>query len=256
MAAIKAKVPILGCGKARLSLSFGLQKDFWGEGKDYNHHGCDFWRDDAPAKSDTILAPWAGTMTAVQTGYKNVGNLNLVGSAQYGNMAELDVGGGHTVLCCHLETVAVKKGDKVKAGQVLGTMGRSGYCTGLHLHLGLRKGSTWIDPLPYLTGAKALPGGTLYTCCHGSCADPHQTCVEHTVEARDKHAGKTPCTAAYLQPKNRRYCNHHRSVCGQQHGEDHSAHGGAGRKVHAFALLSGHGVPMGFRAWGDCDGIR
>lgn len=40
-------------------------------------------------------------------------------------------------------SVRVKKGQKVKAGQVLGRMGTSGNTTGLHLHFSVHKG--WIN---------------------------------------------------------------------------------------------------------------
>jgi murein DD-endopeptidase MepM/ murein hydrolase activator NlpD len=40
-------------------------------------------------------------------------------------------------------SVRVKKGQKVKAGQILGRMGTSGNTSGLHLHFSVHKG--WID---------------------------------------------------------------------------------------------------------------
>lgn len=58
----------------------------------------------------------------------------------------------------HLDTWDVKVGDKVKAGQKIGTMGASGKCTAMHLHFGLCKGDKitytskdkWLNPLDYL----------------------------------------------------------------------------------------------------------
>lgn len=37
----------------------------------------------------------------------------------------------------HLDSFAVKKGDKVILGQKIGTMGQTGTCDGMHLHLGI-----------------------------------------------------------------------------------------------------------------------
>lgn len=37
----------------------------------------------------------------------------------------------------HLDSFLVKKGQKVILGQKIGTMGQSGNCTGMHLHLGI-----------------------------------------------------------------------------------------------------------------------
>lgn len=61
----------------------------------------------------------------------------------------------------HLSKVIVKKGQKVKRGQVIGYSGNSGNSTGTHLHFEIRKGG-WLsnvhfDPMPYLKGQKELP---------------------------------------------------------------------------------------------------
>ena len=67
----------------------------------------------------------------------------------------------------------VKKGDMVKKGQRLGIMGNTGNCSssrkdlaaeylGTHIHLGIKENSTaynngtWVNPIPYLTGAKVI----------------------------------------------------------------------------------------------------
>lgn len=44
----------------------------------------------------------------------------------------------------------LKKGAKVSKGQVLGYMGSTGNSTGAHLHWGIKKNGSWIDPAPYL----------------------------------------------------------------------------------------------------------
>ncbi|MCP4603985.1 MAG: M23 family metallopeptidase [Proteobacteria bacterium] len=47
----------------------------------------------------------------------------------------------------HLQSIAVKGGESVKAGQIIGTVGRSGTVTsGPHLHLEFRVGTNRIDP--------------------------------------------------------------------------------------------------------------
>lgn len=58
----------------------------------------------------------------------------------------------------HLDSWDVKLGDKVKAGQKIGTMGASGNCSAMHLHFGLCKGDKitytskdkWLNPCDYL----------------------------------------------------------------------------------------------------------
>lgn len=48
----------------------------------------------------------------------------------------------------HLDDICVEKGQKVEAGTLLGHTGRSGYATGIHLHLGLKylNTSAYSDP--------------------------------------------------------------------------------------------------------------
>lgn len=60
---------------------------------------------------------------------------------------------------CHLQkkSIPVKKGQQVKAGDVIGYMGDSGSAKGGHLHLGIRTvKNVHQDPLPYLEGTKSL----------------------------------------------------------------------------------------------------
>lgn len=56
-----------------------------------------------------------------------------------------------SLLHCHLDSIKVKKGDKVKEGTLIGYTGQTGRATGVHLHLGMTKiGKTeWLDPHKY-----------------------------------------------------------------------------------------------------------
>ena len=67
----------------------------------------------------------------------------------------------YTSLYAHMKanSFQVKKGDKVKAGQILGQMGTTGASTGIHLHLEIWKGKTngwsadgkgFADPIKFL----------------------------------------------------------------------------------------------------------
>ena len=56
-------------------------------------------------------------------------------------------GGALRSLYMHLDTIAVRDWDVVEAGQIIGTVGRTGTVqSGAHLHLELRTGTTRIDP--------------------------------------------------------------------------------------------------------------
>ena len=59
--------------------------------------------------------------------------------------------GGFETLYGHcLPTRAVRVGEVVKKGEVIGYMGNTGRSTGTHLHLELRRGRTTLNPLAFL----------------------------------------------------------------------------------------------------------
>lgn len=68
----------------------------------------------------------------------------------YGNATAIDHGGGLVTLYGHQSRIIVKVGQKVDAGQVIGYVGCTGYCTGPHLHFEVREDGTPVDPLKYL----------------------------------------------------------------------------------------------------------
>ena len=52
----------------------------------------------------------------------------------------------------HNQRNLVHKGDRVKAGDIIARVGRSGRSSGPHLHFEVRRGPTPVDPLAYLPG--------------------------------------------------------------------------------------------------------
>ena len=50
----------------------------------------------------------------------------------------------------HMNHLNVKSGQKVTRGEILGTMGRSGNATGVHLHYEVRRNGKPVNPQPYL----------------------------------------------------------------------------------------------------------
>lgn len=50
----------------------------------------------------------------------------------------------------HLSEIGVEKGRKVRRGEIIGTVGRTGNATGAHLHFEVRRGGAACDPESYL----------------------------------------------------------------------------------------------------------
>jgi murein DD-endopeptidase MepM/ murein hydrolase activator NlpD len=74
------------------------------------------------------------------------------------------VNGGYIVIAhpdgtvseyAHLATTFVREGQRVTAGQVIGRVGDTGLCTGPHLHLGMKKGGKFVNPLLFLPDVRS-----------------------------------------------------------------------------------------------------
>lgn len=97
-----------------------------------------------------IHASWSGTVTTAFKGCVK-GNLNCGDMA--GNYVTIKHNKSLYTRYLHLRNVYVKKGQKVKAGQLIGLEGSTGYSTGEHLHFEIIKNGKKINPLPYLQKA-------------------------------------------------------------------------------------------------------
>ena len=70
----------------------------------------------------------------------------VVSATGYGLHVVLDHGDGLTTLYGHLESVSVRDGDEVAAGDVIGLVGSTGNSTGPHLHFEVRRDGIPEDP--------------------------------------------------------------------------------------------------------------
>lgn len=71
----------------------------------------------------------------------------------YGNVIEIDHGNGVITLYGHNKELLVKAGDKVKKGEQISVMGRTGLVygkTGIHVHFEVRVNGVKKNPLPYI----------------------------------------------------------------------------------------------------------
>ncbi len=64
----------------------------------------------------------------------------------FGNYCIIDHGGGYTTLYAHASEITVKEGQQVTTGDVIGTVGSTGYSTGYHLHFEVRVNGERKDP--------------------------------------------------------------------------------------------------------------
>lgn len=68
----------------------------------------------------------------------------------YGKMVMIESEGKFATLYAHFSKIVIKQGAKVRIGDTIGLMGRTGHATGSHLHFEVRTKRGPVDPLPYL----------------------------------------------------------------------------------------------------------
>jgi len=69
----------------------------------------------------------------------------------YGNSVIIDHGHGIFSAYFHLDKIKAKENDLVKKGTIIGTVGKTGYVTGPHLHLSIKVNNVSIDPLRFVS---------------------------------------------------------------------------------------------------------
>jgi murein DD-endopeptidase MepM/ murein hydrolase activator NlpD len=69
-----------------------------------------------------------------------------------GKRIVINHGGGFQTLYAHMNDFAVKNGDKVTRGQVIGTVGNTGVSAGPHLHYEVHKNGKAVNPINYYFG--------------------------------------------------------------------------------------------------------
>lgn len=76
----------------------------------------------------------------------------------YGNTVIVDHEHGFETRYAHLESIAVRPGQRLREGELLGVMGSTGLSTGVHLHFELRFVGRALDPVKAIAAARARKG--------------------------------------------------------------------------------------------------
>lgn len=121
---------------AKISSGFGYRTDPKTGKKGEFHNGIDL----AVPTGTPVKAPMDGVVSLVNSG------------GDGGNQIIIRHSNGYYTGYAHLSRLLVKKGDRIKQGDVIALSGNTGKSTGPHLHL------TMTDP----AGAKIDPGKYLY----------------------------------------------------------------------------------------------
>ena len=113
---------------------YGSQRILNGKPK-WPHYGIDF----AAKEGTEIKAMLDGVVTLAEPDLFYTGGTLI-----------FDHGHGISTLYMHMKTLMVKKGQKVKQGDVIGTVGSTGRSTGAHLDIRLNWFQTRLDPATVL----------------------------------------------------------------------------------------------------------
>ena len=128
-----ASTPSIWPTRGYISSAFGWRKDPF-TGKRAFHKGIDI----ATRYGNPIIAPADGIVLA--TRYEKT----------YGKYIILDHNFGFTTLYAHLSKFAVRPGQRVKRGDVIGYVGRTGKALGPHLHYEIRIHNKAVNPYNYI----------------------------------------------------------------------------------------------------------
>ena len=136
LAAIPAIQPVKNENLKQMASGYGYRSDPFTKVRKF-HAGMDF-----SAKSGTPIFATGG-------GIVNRADNNASG---YGNHIVIRHGFGYETLYAHLSKYKVKKGQKVKRGDIIGYIGSSGRSEAPHLHYEVHKNGEVVNPINYYYG--------------------------------------------------------------------------------------------------------
>ena len=130
---ILASTPSIWPCQGFVTSEFGYRKSPF-TGRRELHRGIDI----ATKLGEEICAPADGVIVKVTR------------ESDMGNMVKIDHGRNVCTYYGHLLKTMVRKGEKVKRGDVIGLVGNSGRSTGPHLHYGITLSGVHMNPRKYL----------------------------------------------------------------------------------------------------------
>lgn len=133
LASIPAIQPVSNKELKRIGSYFGYRTDPFYKVTKF-HEGIDFT---ATVGTD-VYSTGDGTVTSVERSRSG-----------YGNCITINHGFGYETVYAHLSKMDVRRGEKVKRGQVIGHVGNTGKSTAPHLHYEVRKGGKPVDPINF-----------------------------------------------------------------------------------------------------------
>ncbi len=95
-----------------------------------------------------IVAPYGSKIVAPAAGIVEFAGWK----SGWGRCLEIDHGNGIVTFFAHCRSLKVRAGDSVKRGDAIATVGSSGRSTGSHLHYGVRRNGSWVNPRSYIIG--------------------------------------------------------------------------------------------------------
>ena len=133
LACIPAIQPVSNIDLKRISSYYGYRTDPFYKVKKF-HSGVDF---SAPIGTE-IYATGNGVVKYLRHSRRG-----------YGNILIIDHGYGYRTLYSHIHEFIVKRGQEVKRGQLIATIGNTGKSTAPHLHYEVQKDRKTVDPIHY-----------------------------------------------------------------------------------------------------------
>jgi murein DD-endopeptidase MepM/ murein hydrolase activator NlpD len=132
------------------ALPLGAPVESYRETSGFGYRSDPFNRKTAFHEGADLAAYWGAPIVATAPGVVTYSGLR----GTYGRVVEVDHGGGFKTRYGHMNSIAVKQGQKVAIGQKVGTMGSTGRSTGPHLHYEVYFRGKAYDPIKFLRAGK------------------------------------------------------------------------------------------------------